>query len=57
VPVVVGRTGAEATAALQAAGLQVGGVFGPPRAQRVILTDPQAGTTVKRGQAVSLYAR
>ncbi|HEX2064908.1 MAG TPA: PASTA domain-containing protein, partial [Acidimicrobiales bacterium] len=57
VPTVVGRTVAEATAALQAAGLQVSGVFGPPRAERVILTDPQAGTSVKRGQAVSLYAR
>ena len=57
VPNVVGRTVAEATAAVQAAGLQVNGVFGPPRAQRVILTDPQAGTQLKRGQGVSLYSR
>jgi beta-lactam-binding protein with PASTA domain len=57
VPAVVGRTVAEATAALQAAGLHVNGVFGPPQAQRVILTVPQAGNQLKRGQGVSLYTR
>ena len=56
VPNVVGRTVAEATAMLQGAGLQVSGVFGPPRAQRVIATVPQAGAQLKRGQGVSLFA-
>ncbi|MBW3668261.1 MAG: PASTA domain-containing protein [Actinobacteria bacterium] len=57
VPNVVGRTIAEARAAIEAAGLQVDGVFGPPKATRVFQTDPGAGVKVKRGTAVALYVR
>ena len=57
VPDVTGRTVAEATAALQAAGLQVSGAGGRPRAQLVFQTDPQAGTRVTRGSGVFLFVR
>ena len=45
-----------ATAALTAAGLSVANVFGPPN-RRVFLTDPPAGTRVRRGSPVNLYTR
>ena len=57
VPDVTGKTVAEATAALQAAGLQVSGTGGRPRGQLVFLTDPQAGTRVNRGAGVFLFVR
>ena len=57
VPDVLGKTVAEATAILEAAGLQVSGTGGKPRSQRVFLTDPQAGTQVPRGSGVFLFVR
>jgi serine/threonine-protein kinase len=57
VPNVVGRSVEEAKAAIVAAGLQVDGVFGPAKANRVFQTDPGAGVKVKRGTAVALYVR
>ena len=57
VPDVVGRTVADATAALQAAGLQVSGTGGRPGGRLVFLTDPQAGTKVVRGTGVFLFVR
>lgn len=57
VPDVTGKSVAEATAALQAAGLQVSGTGGRPRGQTVFLTDPQAGVRIPRGSGVFLYVR
>ncbi|HUP69237.1 MAG TPA: PASTA domain-containing protein [Acidimicrobiales bacterium] len=57
VPDVTGKTVAEATAILKAAGLGVSGTGGKPNGDRVIFTDPQAGTKAKRGTGVFLYVR
>jgi len=57
VPDVTGRTVEEATAILRDAGLGVSGTGGKPRGNRVIFTDPQAGTKAKRGTGVFLYVR
>ena len=57
VPDVAGKTVAQATAALQAAGLEVSGTGGRPRGQLVFLTDPQAGSRVPRGSGVFLFVR
>jgi beta-lactam-binding protein with PASTA domain/tRNA A-37 threonylcarbamoyl transferase component Bud32 len=57
VPDVGGKTVEEATDILRAAGLGVSGVGGKPRGNRVIFTDPQAGTKAKRGTGVFLYVR
>jgi len=54
VPAVAGESVAQATATLQAAGLGVANVFGPPTTT-VFVTSPQAGTTVDYGSSVSLY--
>ena len=53
-PDVTGKNVDEATKAIEAAGLSVANVFGPPN-KRVILTVPGAGTKVKRGSTVNLY--
>ena len=55
VPDVTGRTVAQATAALEAAGLRVGSIFGPPNSSRVLATSPSGGSKLKRGSAVDLY--
>jgi len=56
VPDVRGQSVDQATATLQQAGLSVTGLYGPRGAKgRVVLTDPQAGTKVKRGSGVVLY--
>jgi serine/threonine-protein kinase len=56
VPDVRGQSVDQATATLQQAGLGVSGLYGPRGAKgRVVLTDPQAGTKVKRGSGVVLY--
>ncbi|HVF76236.1 MAG TPA: PASTA domain-containing protein [Acidimicrobiales bacterium] len=57
VPNVIGQTIDQARAALEAAGLQVAGVFGPPKATRVFQSDPGPGVKVKKGTAVALYVR
>jgi len=56
VPPLSGLTVAAATARLQAAGLQKGGVYGPPGANVVLLSIPGSGTKVKRGASISLFA-
>jgi serine/threonine-protein kinase len=59
VPVPSGLTGqtvAKATAALQAAGLAVGSVFGPAGG-KVFDTDPASGTQVQPGSKVNLYTK
>jgi beta-lactam-binding protein with PASTA domain/tRNA A-37 threonylcarbamoyl transferase component Bud32 len=59
VPVPSGLTGqtvAKATAALQAAGLAVGSVFGPAGG-KVFDTDPESGTQVQPGSKVNLYTK
>jgi serine/threonine-protein kinase len=53
VPDVSGRSSAEAADALEAAGLVVAGTRGPPN-QPVRGTDPQAGTSVRRGSEVTI---
>jgi serine/threonine-protein kinase len=55
VPDLKGMTVAAATARLQAAGLKVGGVYGPPGGNYVLLSVPGSGTTVKRGASISLF--
>jgi len=45
-----------ATTALQAAGLVLGQVYGPP-VGHVFTTNPPSGQQVRRGSAVSLYTR
>ena len=57
VPDVTGGSVAAATAALQAAGLQVSGTGGRPKGQTVFLTDPAPGVKVPRGSGVFLYVR
>ncbi|HWF20928.1 MAG TPA: PASTA domain-containing protein [Acidimicrobiales bacterium] len=59
VPVPTGLTGQtvpKATAALQAAGLAVGSVFGPAGG-KVFDIDPEAGTQVQPGSKVNLYTK
>jgi serine/threonine-protein kinase len=59
VPVPTGLTGqtvAKATAALKAAGLTVGSVFGPAGG-KVFDTDPAAGVQVQPGAPVNLYTK
>jgi serine/threonine-protein kinase len=51
-----GQTVAKATAALQAAGLTVGSVFGPATG-KVFDTDPAAGAQVQPGAPVNLYTK
>jgi serine/threonine-protein kinase len=55
VPNVVGRSVTAATNALQALGLTVAGPYGPPGANRVLSTDPAAGTSEPPGTTVDLY--
>jgi serine/threonine-protein kinase len=55
IPNVVSQTLAAATSALQALGLQVAGPYGPPGAQRVLSTDPAAGSSVPPGTTVDIY--
>ena len=54
VPTVIGKTVGKATAAIQAAGLTVGAVYGPGTGV-VFTTDPLAGQKEKVGTAVVLY--
>jgi eukaryotic-like serine/threonine-protein kinase len=56
VPEVAGRSLDDAVAALEAAGLTPGQVFGPA-AGRVAFTDPDAGQTVRRGTVVDITLR
>ncbi|HEX4868011.1 MAG TPA: PASTA domain-containing protein [Acidimicrobiales bacterium] len=57
VPKVEGMTEDQAIDALQKAGLTVGQVTGPPGGHTAYVTDPPAGTTVKRGTTVTLYLK
>lgn len=54
VPNLSGDSVAQARAALQAAGLALGSVFGPAHGS-VFATVPEAGTTVPDGTAVNVY--
>jgi len=54
VPELRGLSVADATAKLEAAGLEKGGVYGPPGGH-VFLTTPGSGSKVKRGASVSLF--
>jgi eukaryotic-like serine/threonine-protein kinase len=54
VPTVIGDTAAKAEAAIQAAGLTVGSVYGPATGV-VFTTDPLAGQKEKIGTPVTLY--
>jgi len=54
VPELRGLSVADATAKLDAAGLEKGGVYGPPGGH-VFLTTPGSGSKVKRGASVSLF--
>ncbi|MFN2606890.1 MAG: PASTA domain-containing protein [Acidimicrobiales bacterium] len=54
VPSVGGLSVGDASAKLQAAGLKVGNVYGPPGG-RVFLSTPGSGTKVKTGSSVSLF--
>ena len=56
VPSVRGRSLDEAVEALEAAGLVVGDAFGPAKGDP-FLTDPPAGTEVRRGATVDIYLR
>jgi serine/threonine-protein kinase len=56
VPDVTGKSVQDATAAMQAAGLQIGNVFGPPN-KKIFTTDPAAGTQVHRGSSVNVYTK
>jgi serine/threonine-protein kinase len=56
VPDVRGMTLDQAAATLRAAGLVVGNVYGPPNARRVLDSSPSAGSPVRRGSAVDLFA-
>src|SRR5579862_8383127 len=54
VPTVIGDSVAKATAAIQAAGLTVGPVYGPATGQ-VFTTDPLKGQKVRIGSAITIY--
>ncbi|MHB1911145.1 MAG: Stk1 family PASTA domain-containing Ser/Thr kinase [Acidimicrobiales bacterium] len=54
VPDVTGMSVAGATSAIEAVGLVVNNVYGPPN-RPVFITDPTAGTTVDSGTGVDLY--
>ncbi len=56
VPDVRGRSGTSAAAALEAAGLAVAGIEGPPSGA-VLATDPPAGEAVPPGTAVRVFTR
>jgi serine/threonine-protein kinase len=56
VPDVKGKSLDEAVAVIEAAGLVVGDAFGPANGDP-FLTDPPAGTEVKRGATVDIYLR
>jgi serine/threonine-protein kinase len=53
VPDLAGRTPSEAADILEGLGLVVAGTRGPPN-QNVVGTDPEAGTTVRRGSEVTI---
>ncbi len=57
VPDVVDHSVITATADLEALGLRVAGPYGPPHSNRVISTDPAAGSSVLPGTTVDLYTR
>ncbi|MDQ3980123.1 MAG: PASTA domain-containing protein [Actinomycetota bacterium] len=54
VPSLLGRSESQAQAALEAAGLKLGNVYGP-NGGRVVLSSPDAGSKVKSGTAVNIY--
>ncbi|HVB06255.1 MAG TPA: PASTA domain-containing protein [Acidimicrobiales bacterium] len=56
VPPVVGDSISDAVATLQAAGLNVNEVVGPPFATQATTTDPAPGSQVNPGSAITLYA-
>lgn len=56
VPDVVGMDEDDAIEALEAAGLVPGDRFGPPR-REILFTDPEVGTSVRKGTTVNLYTR
>jgi serine/threonine-protein kinase len=56
VPDVQGDSINDAVAALQAAGLQVPEVVGPPFATQATTTNPAPGSQVQPGSSVTLYA-
>jgi serine/threonine-protein kinase len=56
VPAVTTDTVPQATAAMQAAGLTVSNVYGPPGGH-VFTTNPAAGQQVRKGSSVNLYTR
>jgi len=56
VPDVTGMTVADATTALQSAGLTVGQVYGPPGG-KVFTTSPLAGQQAQQGGSVNLYTQ
>jgi len=55
VPDVAGRSIDDASSMLKAAGLLVGGPYGPGNAKRAYFTSPAAGTKVKRGSTIDLF--
>jgi serine/threonine-protein kinase len=56
IPNVVGQSVSQATSALTALGLKVGGPYGPPGATTVLSTDPAAGTSVQAASTtVNIY--
>jgi beta-lactam-binding protein with PASTA domain/tRNA A-37 threonylcarbamoyl transferase component Bud32 len=55
VPTVTGTTLDRAKAAITAAGLSVGNIYGPDKGKFVVLQTPSAGDTVPRGSSVDLY--
>jgi len=56
VPDVKGKDLDKAVEALEAAGLEAGEVFGPARG-KAFFTDPEAGSSVRRGTTVDIYLR
>ncbi|HEV3282514.1 MAG TPA: protein kinase [Acidimicrobiales bacterium] len=52
---VIGESVGQATAALQALGLNVAGPYGPPGSTKVLSTDPAPGTSVLPGTTVNVY--
>ncbi len=56
VPSVQGLSLDQAVQAIEAAGLVVGDAFGPAKGDP-FLTDPSAGTKVRRGETVDIYLR